>query len=209
MTMPQARKAIEAVVFDIGGVLVRTLDWTPRARWEQRLGLPERGLSALVFDSRQAMLASIGQASDEDIWRNVATHLRLSDQQLADLRRDVWAGDVANTAMITYLRRLRPSYKTGILSNAWPEMRQLNESRFGLPDAVDHAIYSFEIGVLKPAPEAYAAIVDRLSVQPHNAVFVDDSAVNIEGARKVGLQVVHFSDTGQAIDELNRLLAER
>ncbi len=209
MTMPQARKAIEAVVFDIGGVLVRTLDWTPRARWEQRLGLPERGLSALVFDSRQAMLASIGQASDEDIWRNVATHLRLSDQQLADLRRDVWAGDVANTAMITYLRRLRPSYKTGILSNAWPEMRQLNESRFGLPDAVDHAIYSFEIGVLKPAPEAYAEIVERLAVQPNKVVFVDDSAVNIEGARQVGLQVVHFSDTGQAIDELNRLLAER
>jgi epoxide hydrolase-like predicted phosphatase len=199
---------IEAIIFDIGGVLVRTPDWSHRARWEHRLGLPERGLSALVFETEQATLASIGRAPDDEIWRNIATHLHLQDQQLAELRHDFWAGDVANTELITYMRALRPRHKTGILSNAWPEMRLLNENRFGLDDAVDQTLYSFEIGVLKPAPEAYEMIVGRLAVLPRNAVFIDDSAINIAGASAFGLNTVLFSDTKQAVAELNCLLAD-
>ena len=41
---------VHAVIFDIGGVLVRTEDWSGRRKWEERLGLPERGLSTIVFD---------------------------------------------------------------------------------------------------------------------------------------------------------------
>ncbi|HEY3290911.1 MAG TPA: HAD family phosphatase [Anaerolineae bacterium] len=193
---------IEAVVFDIGGVLVRTTDWSGRQRWEKQLGLPERGLSDLVFSSHQALLASTGRGDDKAIWRHVADTLHLSSEQLIELQRDFWSGDTADTDLIAFVRSLRPRLKTGILSNAWPEMQQLNELRFGLRDAVDHTIYSFQIGVLKPAPEAFLALVVALNVRPQNILFVDDVLANVDGARRVGLGAIHFTDAALAMDDI-------
>lgn len=198
--------AIEAVIFDIGGVLVRTVDWSFRRRWEQQLGLPEGGLSALVFDTEQAMLASTGKAVDKLIWQHVSSQLRLTDAELTALHTDFWTGDAANLEMIAYLQGLRHRFKTGILSNAWPEMRTLNENQFGLRGVVDSALYSFQIGYLKPVPATYEAILSQLTVAPQNAVFIDDSIVNIGGAQRLGMQTVHFLQTEQAITELQAIL---
>lgn len=198
--------AIKAVIFDIGGVLVRTLDWSWRANWEAELSLAPGALSAIVFDSEAAQLASIGQAADVDIWRGVAIRLGLDDQRLAQLQHDFWAGDVLNEVLLSYLLSLRSRYKTGILSNAWSEMRDLNEQRFGLMHIVDSTVYSFMIGVLKPDPRSFQAVLDHLDVTAADAIFVDDFVKNLQGARSVGMQPVHFRDNAQAIDEINALL---
>jgi glucose-1-phosphatase len=198
--------AIRAVIFDIGGVLVRTEDWSGRAKWEARLGLPPRSLTNQVFDSEAALQAERGEAPDAAIWQSVAAQYALSPDDAAQLRADFWSGDRLNVELLAFARGLRPRWRTAILSNAWPEMRDLNVSRFGLGGVVDEAVYSFDIGVLKPDPGAYQAVLRRLNVQASEAVFVDDSAANIAGARAVGLQVVHFTDTHKAVDELSGLL---
>ena len=46
--------------------------------------------------------------------------------------------------------------------------------------------------ILKPDPRAYADCIDALGLSPQACVFVDDQARNIAGARRVGLQTVHF-----------------
>lgn len=198
--------AINAVIFDIGGVLVRTLDWSWRAKWEAELSLAPGELSAIVFDSEAAQLASIGQATDADVWRNVAERLGLDNQRLAQLQHDFWAGDTLNEALLHYLVSLRPRYKTGILSNAWSEMRDLNVQRFGLAHIADATVYSFMIGVLKPDPRSFHAVLDQLNVDAADAILVDDFAKNLQGARSLGMKAVHFQDNVQAIDEINALL---
>ena len=52
----------KALVFDFGGVLMRTVDLSMRRRWEVRLGLPEWGLAKLVFDNPVAREATVGAA---------------------------------------------------------------------------------------------------------------------------------------------------
>ncbi len=198
--------SIQAVIFDIGGVLVRTEDWSGRRKWEQRLGLPEWGLSTLVFDGELALRASTGQGPDEAIWQHVAQECHLAPDTLAQVRADFWSGDRPNQDLLAYLRSLRPHYKTGILSNAWAEMRDMNVQRFGLAEIVDETVYSFECGVLKPDPASYRFILARLGVEPGQAVFVDDAERNIHGAQALGLHTVRFSDTPQAIAELCALL---
>lgn len=198
--------SIQAVIFDIGGVLVRTEDWSGRRKWEQRLGLPEWGLSTLVFDGELALRASTGQGPDEAIWQHVAQECYLAPETLAQLRADFWSGDRPNQGLLAYLRSLRQHYKTGILSNAWAEMRDMNVQRFGLAEVVDETVYSFECGVLKPDPASYRFILARLGVEPGQAVFVDDAERNIRGAQALGLHTVRFSDTPQAIAELRALL---
>ena len=205
--MNTTSSSIRAVIFDIGGVLVRTEDWSGRSKWERRLGLPPLGLSTLVFDCDPAMRASLGQGPDEAIWQHVAQECHLLPEELKQLRADFWSGDRPNQELLALVRSLRPRYKTGILSNAWPEMRDLNVQRFGLVEAVDEAIYSFQAGILKPDPSSYRCILDRLGVAPEQAIFVDDAERNIAGAQRVGMRTVRFTDTQQAIAELRHLLS--
>ena len=63
---------IRAVVFDIGGVLIRTGDPTPRRRWETQLGLSEGKLSQLAFGTEVARRGMIGQANEADVWQEVS-----------------------------------------------------------------------------------------------------------------------------------------
>ncbi len=49
---------------------------------------------------------------------------------------------------------------------------------------------------------------DRLSVPPAQAVFLDDTPACVEGAEAFGMRAVRFVDTGQAIADLQRVLAD-
>jgi uncharacterized protein (UPF0261 family) len=47
-------------------------------------------------------------------------------------------------------------------------------------------------GILKPDPRAYAAVTAGLGVAAADCVFVDDQRRNVDGARRAGMQAVHF-----------------
>lgn len=198
-----------AVIFDIGGVLVRTEDWSGRRKWENHLGLPERALSTLVFECAAAIQASTERGHDEAIWQFVGEKCGLDLRDLSNLRADFWSGDRLNRELADYVCQLRPQYTTGILSNAWPEMRDLNVGRFGLKGLVDETVYSFETGILKPDPRSYLYVLGRLKVQANEAIFVDDAERNILAAQGVGMRTVLFQNTTQAITDLNYLLGVR
>lgn len=200
---------IQAVLFDIGGVLLRTEDQEPRRRWERKLGLPAGGLADAVFNCETALLASVGKATQQDVWRAVAERFRLDDAKLRDLQRDFWAGDRLDDHLLAYLAGLRPRYRTGILSNAWPGIRALYAQWFGLTDdLVDVMIYSGEVGVMKPDARIYQLALERLGLPAESVVFVDDFIENVAGAQAVGMRAVHFTSPGQAMAALDRLLVE-
>lgn len=196
----------QAVIFDFGGVLVRTFDYSGRRRWEQRLGLPTGGAEQLVFASMQARQATAGGAPASVIWEHVAQTLGLDAAQLQQFRHDFWAGDRLDTELVDYLRRLRPTYKTAILSNAWSNGRRVIAQDYGLADAVDEIIVSADEGVAKPDARLYALAVQRLGVPAAAAIMVDDFVDNVNGAVAAGLTGVLFSNTAQVMADLNALL---
>jgi glucose-1-phosphatase len=183
---------IKALLFDFGGVLVRTEDWSPRRRWEARLGLAERALDAAVFNSEVARRASRGEQSVADVWADVARALRLDDAQLDECRRDFWAGDKLDTELVALLQSLRPRYQTAILSNAWNDARDNFTRLFRLDQVFDLLIISAEEGLTKPDPRVYLLAAERLGVRPEEVVFVDDFIENVEGARAVGMVAIHY-----------------
>jgi len=198
---------IRAVLFDIGGVLLRTEDQGPRRKWEVKLTLPPGGLADAVFNSDVAMAASVGNATQVDVWRSVAERFKLDDAALRHLQRDFWAGDRLDEALVEFMRGLRPTYKTGIVSNAWLGVRAFYAQWFGLDDGlVDAMIYSGEVGVAKPDPRIYQIALRQLDVQPQQAVFVDDFVENVKGAEAVGMQVVHFKTPAQGLADVRRIL---
>ncbi len=69
---------IRAILFDIGGVLVRTEDLEPRRVWERRFGLPDWGLAKIVFEGEAAIRATLGEATEDAPWLATAEKLKLS-----------------------------------------------------------------------------------------------------------------------------------
>jgi len=198
--------SIRAVIFDFGGVLVRTEDTGARRAWERRLGLSPGELDQLVFASELAQRSMVGQATQRDVWTDIARRYGLDDEALQQMRRDFWSGDRLDEQLVQFLRELRPRYKTAILSNAWPGARRMFIEHFRLHEAVDAFIISSEEGVAKPDPRIYQIALQRLDVRPHEAIFVDDLPENVAGAQQLGITAVLFHNTDQVIAEAQRYL---
>jgi epoxide hydrolase-like predicted phosphatase len=200
---------IRAVIFDLGGVLVRTYDRIPRTDLAARLGMDYTQLSDLIFDSESARLAALGQISADRHWEAVRARLGLSPEKFAVVREEFWAGDDLDTGLVDFLRALRSRYQTALLSNAWDDLRGVLESEWKILDAFDQVIISAEVGLVKPDERIYRLAVERLGVAPEEAVFVDDYSENIDGARAAGLHAIQFRSSEQARADVERLLDSR
>jgi len=200
---------IKAVIFDFGGVLLRTEDDAGRRKWEQRLGIECARIEALVFDSETSRRATVGEVDAGEVWEQFARDFGLDAELLESFYADFWSGDVVNVRLVEFIGSLRPRYKTAILSNAWSNAREAFIEIYDLGGVMDEIIISAEERLAKPDPRIYQIAVDRLGVMPHEAVFVDDMLANVEAARALGFCGVHFKDTDQTIADVQRCLHVR
>ena len=70
----------------------------------------------------------------------------------------------------------------------------------------DLILESSKLGVRKPEPEFYALACERLAVQPHECVFLDDLGVNLKPAREFGMTTIKVGDPAEAIIQLEQVL---
>lgn len=197
---------VEAVIFDIGGVL----ELNPRTgwqdRWASRLGLDRRSLDARLGETWRA--GSVGGLTLAEIESRTGDELGLDAETVTLLMDDVWAEYLGslNQELASYFAALRSRCKTGILSNSFVGAREREQALYGFEDICDVLVYSHEIGYLKPDPRAYEAVCDQLEVAPGRALFLDDLKANVHGALAAGLHAVTFVDNDQAIAALERHL---
>jgi putative hydrolase of the HAD superfamily len=198
---------IQAVVFDIGGVLEITPDLGVTGMWESRLGLASGELNERMYDAWRG--GSIGTISEGDVRQAVRGRLGLDDGQLAEFMAGIWREylGTANTELIGYVRQLRLRCRTGILSNSFVGAREREQAAYGFEDLVEEIIYSHECGMSKPDPGIYALTCERLQVEPAQMVFLDDSEPCVEGARQAGIHAVLYQGNSQAIRDIENLLA--
>jgi putative hydrolase of the HAD superfamily len=83
--------------------------------------------------------------------------------------------------------------KLALVSNAFdpPELLHRDLGRMGLAERLDVAVFSSEVGRRKPDPLIFRTALDRLGVEPDQALFVGDSLeADIAGAAALGMQTV-------------------
>ena len=197
--------SIRAVFFDLGGVIVRTEYQSPRERLAERLGMEYEDLDRIVFDSESGQRASIGAITSLQHWEAVMQRLKRPYEEMTTIRDEFFAGDIVDHQILNFLRSLRGKYKTGLISNAWSDLRDYLV-REKMDDAFDHIIISAEVGVAKPEQKIFQIALEQAKVRPNEAVFVDDFYVNIEGCEKVGMKGIHFKDPESALQQLKLLL---
>lgn len=197
--------SIKAVFFDLGGVIVRTEFQAPRQQLAEKLGMEYEDLNRIVFDSDSGLKASIGEISSADHWAAVVRRLKRPASETTLIRDAFFAGDIVDRTLLEYIRSLRGKYKTGLISNAWSDLREfIVREKFG--DAFDDMIISAEVGAMKPEPKIFQVALERFGVKPKEAVFVDDFPVNIEGCEKVGIRGILFTEPESVMQQLKKLL---
>lgn len=197
--------SIRAVFFDLGGVLLRTEFQAPRQQLAERLGMDYDDLVRIVFDSESGYQATLGQISSDEHWDSIIKRLKRPASELEAIRAEFFAGDILDRTLLDYLRSLRGRYKTGLISNAWGDLRDyIVREKFD--DAFDSIIISAEVGAAKPEARIFQIALEQLGVSPPEAVFVDDFLINIEGCEKVGMKGIHFRDPESALRQLKKLL---
>lgn len=201
---------IKAIVFDIGGVLLRTDDRSSRQELESKYHLKPGEADQLVFNSQAAQESTIGRASQKRVWENVAVQLKLSDDELEDFQKIFWANDRVDQELIAFLQECRKSYTTALLSNAWVDARETFADQYGLIEGktVDQILFSYELGLAKPDPQIYHALSEKLECNFNEIIFVDDFIENVIAAQALGIHAIHFSPEMDLIDRIKARLSK-
>src|SRR5574341_483769 len=202
----RAVSAIRAVIFDLGGVLLRTVDQAPRQRLAERLGVNLYEIYNQVFASESARLATLGKLSAQKHWEQVGSHFGLSPQEVPGFIQQFWDGDRLDRNLVAFIRSLRKDRRTALLSNAWDDLRGLVENDWKIASDFDELVSSAEVGLAKPDHRIYQLALERLGVAAEQAVFIDDVEENVDAARWIGMRAIRFRSTGQTIAEVRRFI---
>ena len=197
---------IKAIIFDLGGVLLRTADFSPRDRLAARLGMNRYELEELIFGGESGDRAQRGEITVQEHWEHLQRQLNYSPQQFKALLDEFFAQDRLDDDLMDYVRRLHKTYQTALLSNAWDDLRKVIAEKWHFEDAFDNIIISAEVKLVKPDEHIFRLALDRLDVDPEQAIFVDDMQRNVDGAKAVGLHGIRFFTPQQMCFDLERLL---
>ncbi|ETX08398.1 MAG: hypothetical protein ETSY2_05625 [Candidatus Entotheonella gemina] len=197
---------IQGVIFDYGNVLSATRDMQPRAAWEQKLGLQAGELDRTVHNDHSWVEAQCGRIGVDAYWQGISNELHLTSDDVERLRTDFYRGDIRNDALVARIDAMRQAgLRLGILSNFSRELWALLEQQ-DLRHRFDAIAVSADIGVMKPAPAAYHAILKMLSLPPEACLFIDDLPGNIAAAQALGLSGIVFRDHPSCLAEIDRRL---
>ena len=200
---------VEAVVFDLGGVLI---DWDPRYLYRKLLAdeaAMEEFLATVCTPEWNAE-QDRGRPFAEGVAELAGRHPEHAVAIAAYHERwpEMVAGDVPGTVEV--LADLRaagvPLYA---LTNWSAETFAITRPRFEFLDWFCGLLVSGEEGIAKPDPAIFRLLLDRFGLDPAATFFVDDSEANVATARELGIDAVRFTGPRRLRRELvaRRMLA--
>ena len=187
------------VVFDLGGVLI---DWNPRHLYRKLFGGDDAAMEHFL-----ATVCTQDWNERQDAGRSFAEAAELLCAEHPDKRAliEAWgarfdemmAGPIHGTVEI--LAALRDSaVPLYALSNWSAETYPVAERRFDFLGWFQGVLISGREGMKKPDPRIFQLLLERYAIAPEQAVYIDDSARNVEAAAALGIHAIHFDghDTG-------------
>lgn len=196
--------SVRAVLWDADGVLQHLPEG-----WEASMRPVVEGhltdLDAFLLEAFEAERpALVGEAS----WLEILPGLleRWGVPQLYDRALQVWLTIVPQAEVRDLVSALRAAGVRCYLATNQTEHRgRYMADNLGYDTLLDGSFWSYELGVAKPEPAFFTAILDRVGLEAHEVLFVDDSAANVEAARSIGLAAAHWH-VDQGLPALRGLL---
>jgi len=191
---------IEAVLFDMGGVLVRlgSLPDLLGAQWPSAEFWP-RWLSSSAVRRYER-----GQCSTDEFAIGVVQELGLTigpQEFLANFARFPRGLYPGAAELVEEVSR---KVVTGVLSNTNELHWETQPDADRLKEIVRLPYLSYRLDAVKPDAAIYQLVLQDLGLDGSNVLFLDDNEINVAGARQVGLK----ADVADGVDEARSILAD-
>jgi putative hydrolase of the HAD superfamily len=209
--------AIRAVISDFGGVLTTPLLHSFLA-FQDETGITSEALGRAM----QRIAERDGVHPLFELERGRITEARFLDMvewslepelghrpELRRFREIYFDALHPNEPMIDLMRQLRGrGYRMALLTNNVREWEPHWRTMLPVDEIFELVVDSGFVGVRKPEPEIYELTVQRLGdgLGLADCLFVDDTDVNCDAARELGMTAIHFRDNEQAISEIEAAL---
>ncbi len=196
---------ISAIFWDVGGVL-GTNAWDSS---ERHRALAQFGLDETEFHDRHEMLVSSFERGkiglDEYLDRTVFYRPRsFSRQAFRDYMCSLSRPDPASLALARELAK-SGKYFMSTINNESRDLNQYRIEAFGLREIFTVFVSSCFVGMRKPEEGIYRLAMELTQKAPEESCFVDDRALNLESAIRLGMKTIHFEEAGQLKQELAKL----
>jgi len=196
---------ITAIAFDWGGIFTEgTFDSSAVRNLAKLAGVSHTELAKTYFPLMEEFEA--GAFEFPVFYKRFAQRSGLELDETAF--RETFLGSVREReSMFALLTTIPEHYTVGMLSNNVPVLCDLvrNDPRMA---RVEHFVFSNEIGVRKPAPEAFARLTEALGRPPEETVFIDDNAGNVAACRALGYKGVLLADVEGFAEEWRQHLPD-
>jgi 2-haloacid dehalogenase len=194
------------IVFDLGAVLI---DWD------------RRHLYTKMFNGRTAELdyfldhvCSLAWNAEMDAGRPFADAVAAKIAEFPQYEpyiaayhtrwEEMVAGPIEETVSLL-AKLVEAGYPTAALSNWSAETYPKVRAKLEFLNWFDEIVISGDYQINKPNPAIYDILLERIGRQPQDCIFIDDSLANIQMARQLGFQAIHFQSPAQLRLELERL----
>ncbi len=182
---------VEAIVSDVGGVIVRDDFQSFFARFESKIGMSAEDFYALTVGSEEWKLYNKDFISEEELWGRLVPNLRVGDEVARDLRR--WRTmliPIPETIRILEgVRRHHPLY---CLSNVDRRTTHYLQEKYRIYEIFDGTILSWEVRMRKPEIGIYELVIGRFNLTAERVLYIDDKERNLIPAREVGFQTILY-----------------
>jgi HAD superfamily hydrolase (TIGR01509 family) len=184
---------IRGIIFDCYGVLVHgSLSYL-------RSLTPEESRQAF---NDLAHASDAGFVTQQDYIHQVGELIGKTEDEVRAIMR---AQEIKSDEMLTLVQEVKQRYKTALLSNIGRGAVERSFTPHDLTQLFDVVALSSEIGMTKPNIEAYTYVASHLGLLPEECIMIDDTPINVDGARMAGMQGIVFESTAQCRRELKAL----
>jgi 2-haloacid dehalogenase/putative hydrolase of the HAD superfamily len=183
-----------AVLWDIGNVIVR---WSPRTLYDKIFQEPDECDRFLthVCSMEWHVAHDLGVSFEENGAALIARHPEYEAEIRAWRERwwEMFSGVIPETESAIEALHARGVRSFG-LSNISCEVIEGVRAMSPAFERIEGIVVSGDEGLVKPDPAIFHLTCERFGLAPQDFLFVDDSAPNIDSARALGFDVLHFTD---------------
>ena len=209
MVRDKSSGAIQALLFDLGGVVIDFDFNRVFRRWADISGRRfEYIRSRFQFDHYFEALER-GEIDAVQYFNALRRTLGIdiSDKAFEEGWNRVYIGEIPGIADV--LRRASDKLPLYALTNSNSIHKTVWTRRFQRTLRLfRHVFNSSDMGARKPDPEAFRIVADATGVDPDAMVFYDDFVENITGARRAGFHAVHVTSTADVVNSLNTIFSK-
>lgn len=197
---------IKAIIFDLGRVILDFDYWAPADVLKKICGCSVEEIYDYIFKTELGSLINEGRISPGEFYRRLKERLNfeIDFEEFKRVFCDIFS---VNLPLVRFLQQLKKKHKLYLFSNVNEIHGEYIKRRWAdILKIFDQYFFSYQMGIKKPASEAFRRVLETSNLSPRECIYIDDLAENVEVARQLGIKSIQYESLAQLKQDLNKIL---